>query len=59
MQLDQSENAMKLTAEVLQRQVSQNSMKVKDWCYDCLTLAENYLAKGMFCQAEYLLTCAL
>lgn len=50
---------MKMTIHVLQRQISMGSMKVKDWCYDCLMLVENYVRNFCFCQAEYLLKVAL
>lgn len=49
---------MNYCALTMKRQLSQNEYEIKDWVQNATTLADAFLSKEHFSQAEYLLYAA-
>jgi hypothetical protein len=50
---------MRYCGECMKRQLTQKEYELKDWVVNASTLADAYLAKEHYAQAEYLLFAAL
>lgn len=49
----QNELAVQFCAETMKRQLYFREFEVKDWCINCINLAEYFVKNGYFAQGEY------
>ena len=57
--LNLKDKAATYCAATMTRQYASKDYEIKDWCLNCVSLAEFYYNNKYFCQAQYLLQCGL
>ena len=57
--LDNVEEGTKYCGLTMKRQLAAKEYELKDWCINALSLADAYLGREHFAQAEYLYFAAL
>ena len=57
--LNNTDKAVHFCAATMKRQLTYQEYEVKDWCINCVNLAEYFVRNGHYSQAEYCLFAAI